>query len=67
MTDLTNQEKAKYIFDVLSRHRETISNFSNVTQISRPTLHAWKRGETIGDKIRLGIAYRAAQKLDEGM
>lgn len=59
-----NEEKVKYIFECLEKSEVSLVDFSRLTQISRNSLHRWKRTEEAHDKLRLHIAYTAAQRLE---
>lgn len=58
---------ARYIFEVLERAEVSILHFSKLTNISRTTLHNWKRGGTVRDQVRFRIAMSLAQRLDHAV
>ena len=57
------KDKVEYIFDTLFDCDTTITNLSKKTGISRATLHHWKRGGYVNDKLRLKIAYKEVQQM----
>lgn len=61
---METKEKVKYIFDVLQAAEVYIVDFAALTGISRETLHRWKKGGPITDKLRLNIAYGTAVRLN---
>ena len=56
--------KVKNIFDQLAKHDVTIVDFADKINISKQTLHYWKKGGRVTDMLRLNIAHEAAVKLD---
>ena len=60
---MTGIEKLEFVFDTLERTKTPIMTFAKITGISRATIHAWKRGDVVGDMIRLELAYQEAAKL----
>lgn len=56
--------KVTYIFDALDRAGVSITDFSRITSISRESLHRWKTGSAIKDKLRLNLAYSTATRLE---
>jgi hypothetical protein len=61
---MTTKAKLDFIFKVLEDTETSITKFSELTEISRATIHHWKRGGNCSDMIRLNIAHKAAQTLE---
>lgn len=65
MREIPDTTKVDFIFDVLKSTGTSIAAFADMTTISRASLHNWKRGANITDKLRLNLAYESAKKLLE--
>lgn len=60
-----NEEKITYIFEAIEKAEVSLVDFARLTQISRNSLYRWKRTGEAHDKIRVNIAYVAAQRLEK--
>ena len=59
------EDKLLFIFKVLDETGVSLSIFSELTQISRTTLHKWKAGGEVRDTIRLNIAVETAKQIQD--
>lgn len=64
---MTNNIKAAFIFKALEDSEVSITDFSRLTNISRTSLYAWKRGNNVADNLRLGIAVSYAARLGKAV
>lgn len=60
MSKLNNIHTKNYIFTALNKANISITDFSEITNISRTTLYNWKNDHNISDMIRLNLAYKHA-------
>lgn len=60
---MTDQEKVTYIFATLDRSKVSIKHMASLSQITRMTLHKWKRGAQGFDSMRVQVAFGVARRL----
>lgn len=61
---MTTKEKMAYIFKAIERSGVSISDLQKITNISRNTLHAWKKGGNVADMLRFSIMLKVAANLN---
>jgi len=59
------KQKVKTIFEALERAKVSMTDMAKITGISRVTLHRWKSGGVVTDRIRLNLAYGVAVRLNK--
>ncbi len=64
---MTTEETTNFIFASLEASQVTIKAFALLSTISRTTIQNWKRGDNITDRLRLGVAYSVAIRLDRAV
>lgn len=57
-------KKVSYIFEALNKSEVSLIDFHRLTSISRNSLHSWKKGGPVRDRLRLDLAYGTAQRLE---
>ena len=62
---MTDQEKVKYIFAALDRSKVSIKHMAGLSQITRMTLHKWKRGAAGHDSMRVQVTFATARRLSK--
>lgn len=51
--------------NVVSSGNIAVSDFCDIAFISRVTFYAWKKGNNVGDKLRITLAHNVATKLQQ--
>jgi len=60
---VNTEAKVSFIIKTLEESEVSITDFSRLTNISRTSLYAWKKGQNVADKLRLSVAYNYALRL----
>lgn len=66
-SEATSAAKIDFVMRALQASGVNITDFSKLTQISRTTLHKWKRGQHASDQLRLNVAFNYAIRLDKAV
>jgi hypothetical protein len=59
--------KVTFIFESLEEAAVSMTDFSRLTNISRTSLYAWKRGNTVSDHLRLNLAFNTALRISKAV
>jgi predicted transcriptional regulator len=60
---LSTKDKVSFIIKTLEESEVSITDFARLTNISRTSLYAWKKGQNVADKLRLSVAFNYALRL----
>lgn len=63
----TDAAKITFIFEALEEAGVSMTDLSRLTNISRTSLYAWKRGQVVSDKLRLNLAFNTAVRLSKAV